>query len=65
LEERHKTFLYDLCDRTVARENSECYGPAGPLQGDEEPDLEETDLVEGILQGVEQELRTLDMYVTV
>lgn len=64
-EERHKTFLYDLCDRTVARENSECYGPAAPLQGDEEPDLEGTDLAEGILQCVEQELRTSDTYVTV
>ncbi len=58
LEERHKTFLYDLCDRTIARENSECYGPAVPLQGDEEPDLEGTDLAEGILQSVEQELRS-------
>ena len=65
LEERHKTFLYDLCDRTVARENSECYGPAVPLQGDEEPGLEGTDLAEGILQAVEQELRTSDTYVTV
>jgi len=65
LEERHKTFLYDLCDRTVARENNECYGPAVLLQGDEEPDLEGTDLVEGILQAVEQELRTSDTYVTV
>jgi len=58
LEERHKTFLYDLCDRTVARENSECYGPAVPFQGDEEPDLEGTDLAEGILQSVERELRS-------
>jgi radical SAM superfamily enzyme YgiQ (UPF0313 family) len=57
-KERHKTFLYDLCDRTVARENSECHSSAVPLQGDEEPDLEGTDLVEGILQGVEQELRS-------
>ena len=58
LEERHKTFLYDVCDRTVARENSECYGPAVPLQGDEEPDLEGTELAQGILQSVEQELRS-------
>ena len=65
LEERHKIFLYDLSDRTVARENSECYGPAVPLQGDEEPYLEGTDLAEGILQCVEQELRTSDTYVTV
>jgi len=58
LEERHKTFLYGLCDRTLARENSECYGPAVPLQGDEEPSLEGTDLAEGILQSVEQGLRS-------
>ncbi len=58
LQERHKTFLCDLCDRTVARENSECYGPAVPLQEDEEPGLEGTDLVEGIFQAIEQELRS-------
>jgi radical SAM superfamily enzyme YgiQ (UPF0313 family) len=58
LEERHKTFLCDLCDETVVRENSECYGQVVHLQEDEGPGLEGTDLVEGILQAVEQELRS-------
>jgi len=56
LEERHRTLLYDLCDRAVVRENSEYCRPAVPLQADGEPDLEGTQLMAGILQGVEQEL---------
>jgi len=67
-EEHHRTFLYEVCDRTVARENDEVQNRGSDNMGAEGPDemgglsqrevaIRLKQLADEVLRSVEQELR--------
>ena len=63
LEEHHRAFLFEICDRTIAKENGNLEAGAGEDVATGEPDIPDTDyrrsrLPDEVLRTVEQDLRS-------
>ena len=60
-EEHHRTFLHEICDRSVAKENGNGHEAAhdepGEGEGSGVPDPRQSRLADDVLRSVEQELR--------
>jgi len=55
--EQHRLFLYELADRTIAKENRTVEFPAAMQSNGPIPDIQKTQLADEIFKAVEQELR--------
>ena len=62
LEDFHRTFLFEIADRTIAKENSTISGKAAfREQSQEMPDIKKNQITDEILKAVEQELRGFEI----
>jgi hypothetical protein len=61
-EDFHRTFLFEIADRTIAKENSAVSDKAVfHEQSQEIPDIKKSQITAEILKAVEQELRGFDI----
>lgn len=60
-EDYHKSFLFEIADRTIAKENSVCQAVVEEQSEEEIPNIKKSRLAYEILKVVEQELRIVQL----